>query len=113
MSRGGHTDVPCPGDKTARSAYYPEHLCRAIHDKLDAHESVSADDCVGEACEAILEENIFDPNGRKSMGIIVDPQGNIVDPRVCDTKRGASESADDADGRVVKGNIVEPKKKQC
>ena len=46
--QGGHTHVPCSGDETARSAFYPEHLCRAIHDGLDAHESASADKCVSE-----------------------------------------------------------------
>ena len=48
----------CQGDETARSASYPEHLCRGIHDGLDAHDSAAAGDCVGKGCEAILEGNI-------------------------------------------------------
>ena len=36
--QGGHEHVPCSGGETARSAFYPEQLCHAIHDGLDAHE---------------------------------------------------------------------------
>ena len=36
--QGGHEHVPCAGSETARSAFYPEQLCNAIHDGLDAHE---------------------------------------------------------------------------
>ena len=39
---GGHAHVPCAGRETARSAFYPEQLCNAIHDGLDAHESAHA-----------------------------------------------------------------------
>ena len=39
---GGHTHAPCAGAETARSAYYPEQLCNAIHDGLDAHELACA-----------------------------------------------------------------------
>ena len=37
--KGGHDHVPCAGAETARSAFYPEQLCSAIHDGLDAHEA--------------------------------------------------------------------------
>ena len=40
--QGGHEHVPCSGGETARSAYYPEKLCHAIHDGLDAHDSAHA-----------------------------------------------------------------------
>ena len=40
--QGGHVHVPCAGDETARSAFYPEQLCNAIHDGLDAHKSAHA-----------------------------------------------------------------------
>ena len=36
--QGGHEHVPCAGSETSRSAFYPEQLCNAIHDGLDAHE---------------------------------------------------------------------------
>ena len=36
---GGHKHAPCAGAETARSAFYPEELCNAIHDGLDAHEN--------------------------------------------------------------------------
>ena len=39
--QGSHEHVPCAGSETARSAY-PEQLCNAIHDGLDAHESAHA-----------------------------------------------------------------------
>ena len=71
--QGRHTHVPCSGDETERSALYPEHLCHAIHDGLDAHESASAGDCVGKGCAAI-------------------PKGNIVDPHVRDSEKNAAES---------------------
>ena len=50
----GHTHVSCTGNETARSAFYPAHLCNAIHDGLDAHESASADKCVSDGCVATL-----------------------------------------------------------
>ena len=37
--QGGHEHIPCAGSETARSAFYPEQLCNAIHDGLDAHEA--------------------------------------------------------------------------
>ena len=40
--QGGHEHVPCVGNETARSAFYPEQLCNAIHDGLDAHGSAHA-----------------------------------------------------------------------
>ena len=40
--QGGHEHVPCAGSETARSAFYPEQICNAIHDGLDAHESAHA-----------------------------------------------------------------------
>ena len=40
--QGGHGHVPCAGREAARSAFYPEQLCNAIHDGLDAHESALA-----------------------------------------------------------------------
>ena len=40
--QGGHGHVPCAGSETARSAFYPEQLCNAIHDGLDAHGSAHA-----------------------------------------------------------------------
>ena len=40
--RGGHEHVPCAGNETARSAFYSEQLCNAIHDGLDAHEPAHA-----------------------------------------------------------------------
>ena len=58
--QGGHTHVPCSGDETARSAFYLEHLCNAIHDGLDARESASADKCVGGGCVAT-------PKGRETL----------------------------------------------
>ena len=42
-----HEYVPCAGNETARSAFYPEQLCNAIHDCLDAHESAHAMPAVG------------------------------------------------------------------
>ena len=30
--QGGHMHIPCSGNETARSAFYPAHLCNAIHD---------------------------------------------------------------------------------
>ena len=60
--QGGHAHVPCSGNDTARSAFYPEHLCSAIHDGLDAHESASADKCVSGECVATLKGNIVDPD---------------------------------------------------
>ena len=65
-------------DETARSAFYPEHLCRAIHDGLDAHEFASAGDYVGKGCAAILEGNIVHPSRRELMGNIVDSVVNNV-----------------------------------
>merc|ERR1711966_275942 len=56
--QGGHTHVPCSGDETARSAFYPEHLCPAT-----------------------LEGNIVDPS---LEGSAVASEGNIVDPDVRD-----------------------------
>ena len=38
----GHGHVPCAGSETARSAFYPEQLCNAIHDGLGAHASAHA-----------------------------------------------------------------------
>ena len=35
---GGHRHVPCSGADTARSAFYPEQLCEAVHKGLDEHE---------------------------------------------------------------------------
>ena len=35
---GGHRHVPCSGADTARSAFYPEELCEAVHKGLDEHE---------------------------------------------------------------------------
>ena len=46
--QGGHRHTPCSGNETARSAFYPAHLCNAIHDGLDAHESASAGKCVSD-----------------------------------------------------------------
>ena len=45
--RGDHGHVPCAGRETARSAYYPEMLCDAIHDGLDAHELAQEEPCPG------------------------------------------------------------------
>ena len=36
--QGGHQHAPCSGPDTARSAFYPEELCRAVHKGLDEHE---------------------------------------------------------------------------
>ena len=59
--QGGHTHVPCSGDETARSAFCPEHLCNAIHDGLDAHESASADKDVGGSALRLLGETLLIP----------------------------------------------------
>ena len=55
--QGGHKHIPCPGNETARSAFYPAQLCNAIHDGLDAHESASAGKCVGDGCVATCPGN--------------------------------------------------------
>ena len=72
--QGGYMHVPCSGDEAARSAFYPEHLCNAIHDGLDAHESASADKCVGGGCIATLEGNIVDPVVEREQTPIDDAQ---------------------------------------
>ena len=52
--QGGHKHTPCSGNETARSAFYPAHLCNTIHDGLDAHESTSAGKCASDGCVATL-----------------------------------------------------------
>ena len=69
--QGGHTHVPCSGDEKARFAFYPEHLCNAIHDGLGAHKFASGDKCVGGGCAANLEG-----------GCVATLEGKIVDPVV-------------------------------
>ena len=34
-----HDHVPCAGNETSRTAFYPEELCKAIHKGLDAHDA--------------------------------------------------------------------------
>ena len=55
--QGGHRHAPRSGNETAQSAFYPAHLCNAIHDGLDVHESASAGKCVSDGCVATCPGN--------------------------------------------------------
>ena len=55
--QGGHRHTPCSGNETTRSAFYPAHLCNAMHDGLDAHELASTGKCVSDGCVASCPGN--------------------------------------------------------
>ena len=78
--QGGHTHTPCSGNETARSSFYPAHLCDAIHDGLDAHESASADKCVSDGCVATLLGNQNPSPLSSAAGKVSDSDVGIHNP---------------------------------
>ena len=43
---GSHAHAQCEGADTARTAYYPQELCEALHRGLDAHEHAASNAAV-------------------------------------------------------------------
>ena len=67
---GTHAHVPCAGNETSRTAFYPEGLCEAIHNGLDAHDAIEHSGSAGFSAEAMC-------SGEQALEATVEPEGPV------------------------------------
>ena len=81
--QGGTSTFLALESETARSAFYPEELCNAIHDGLGAHESAHAMPATGthvKPFEALVSGSMSVPGERlRSACNCIGAAGNSID----------------------------------